>query len=457
MRLVLWEPGGPPIPLLVGVVLLELAPAPTHGQEASPRPHNEWSAPTRVDVPYGYVPVSLAARGDRAVLMSTLPTPLRTASSDSIRRALPDHPNPSALADRPPHVIQRVGGPTMDLPGGTYGFAQPEMTISADGTLHMVWAAPPPTSSAADSERTRYTRLLYTARKDDQWTAVREIFSAPERGLRSPGEINWGDGRHSSLLLGPENALHLSVITNANHIHYLRRDAEGWSVVRTGAVNDEEVRMSVYADLAVGTEGEHLVLPFVGPAGERDRNSVFVTRSVDGGETWSTASPVHAPDARVATMPEISVDSSNQWHLAWLQSRGRGVFDGTPYFAVSPDAGTTWSEPSEIDVSSTGTSRSVVGAVHAAVGARGTVHMTFDRFGSDSDGIYHVRRTPTGWTAPHRLSTDGVDVRALEQTIGGLNRVHLAWLQVQGTPSEDRWPRPEQIEVLYLRQDGSHQ
>jgi len=438
--------------LLIGTVLLGPAPAPVHGQEASSQSYEEWSAPIRVDVPYGYVPVSLAARGDRAVLVSKLPSPLRTVSPDSIRRALPDRSDPSSLADRPPHVIQQVGGPAMNMPDGTYALAQPEMAISADGTLHMVWAAPPPDSSATAPKHNRYTRLLHARHEKDEWSPVKEIFRVS--GARASGEINWGDGRHSSLILGPGNALHLSVITNGTHIHYLHRDAEGWGAVRTGAVDDEEVRMSVYADLAVGAEGEHLVIPFVGPAGERDRNSVFVTRSTDGGETWSTASSIRSPDTQMATMPEIAVDSSNQWHLVWLQS-GRGrVFNGTPRYAVSQDAGATWSEPSELDGFSIGASRSVIGGLHAAVGARGTVHMTFDRFGSDTDGVYHIRRTPAGWTAPHRFSSNGFDVRALEQTVGGMSRIHLAWLQVQGHLPQDQWPRPDQIEVLYLRQVG---
>jgi hypothetical protein len=340
------------------------------------------------------------------------------------------------------------------MPDGTYAFAQPEMAISADGTLHMVWAAPPPDSSATTPRHTRYTRLLHAHHEEGVWAPVKEIFRVPKRGTRSSGEINWGNGRHSSLVLGPGNTVHLSVITNGNHIQYLRRDAEGWSAVRTGAVDDEAVRMSVYADLAVGGEGKHVVLPFVGPAGERDRNSVFVTRSTDGGGTWSPASPVHSPDARIATMPEISVAPSTQWHLVWLQSTKGGVFNGTPRHTVSQDAGSTWSAPSEVDVSSIGASRSVIGDLHAAVGARGTVHMTFDRFGSDTDGVYHLRRGPTGWTAPRRLSPDGFDVRALEQTVGSMNRIHLVWLQVQGRLPQDQWPRPEQIEVLYLRQKG---
>lgn len=129
---------------------------------------------------------------------------------------------------------------------------------------------------------------------------------------------------------------------------------------------------------------------FLGRAAHR--NGIFVSRSSDGGESWSDPSAVvehrEEPGIPFEDKPMMDVDrwSDSPFHgnlyVAWTQFRAgaSGI-----RFARSTDGGRSWSEPVEIS-DRTGSPQDTVGAAEGtdvAVGPGGTVYVVW----SDSTGL----------------------------------------------------------------------
>lgn len=87
----------------------------------------------------------------------------------------------------------------------------------------------------------------------------------------------------------------------------------------------------------------HIYICFA--AGSPSDKEVYVTKSVDGGITWSTPVQVNDVTTNMQRMVEMHIDAEDNIHVAWLDARN-SVWD--IYYSVSTDGGVTFSDDVKI-------------------------------------------------------------------------------------------------------------
>jgi hypothetical protein len=83
----------------------------------------------------------------------------------------------------------------------------------------------------------------------------------------------------------------------------------------------------------------HIYICFA--AGSSSNKEVYVTKSIDGGSTWSTPVRVNDVTTNMQRMVEMHIDAEDNIHVAWLDARNN-VWD--IYYSFSSDGGVTFSE-----------------------------------------------------------------------------------------------------------------
>ncbi len=75
--------------------------------------------------------------------------------------------------------------------------------------------------------------------------------------------------------------------------------------------------------------------------GSQSDKDIFVTRSEDGGFTWSTPVQVNDVSTNMQRMVELHIDDDDNLHVAWLDARHD---EWNYYYSCSNDSGTTFSQ-----------------------------------------------------------------------------------------------------------------
>lgn len=211
-----------------------------------------------------------------------------------------------------PAVLLRSPGAAIPLPAGKFTFARPRVAIGRDGTIHLVWAEFPSVRRTLAQWSEPATSLWYARRRGSRW-------SAPERVLHGT-IIDWSADQ-GALVSGASGGVDILVpITRSPgvlQLVYLRRTHKGWreTVLHGGAA---------YATMAA-TGRQGLIAAFVAADTTliHDVNSLFVTRSADGGLHWSVPVVTGRVAGSLAHAPRFVV-SGDTVHLLWIQRGARG-------------------------------------------------------------------------------------------------------------------------------------
>lgn len=177
-----------------------------------------------------------------------------------------------------------------------------------------------------------------------------------------------------------------------------------------------------FPSLVTDPSGKNLILVWTRTMNEP--GSIVLTRSSDGGRTWSLPVPVdHAPETALRLIPSVAVDTVGTVAVAWLDDRhadGANCLD--LYVALSHDGGRTFSPGARV------TREPACPSVEANL-VRGDNGEAFSvtarwRFGGDYLGLTavepgHFRVVwPDGRTGPFQIWTASV-----------------RWVDGEGTPS----------------------
>ena len=120
---------------------------------------------------------------------------------------------------------------------------------------------------------------------------------------------------------------------------------------------------------------------------------VVVSRSDDGGRTWSAPARVNDDGTGDQWMPSVAVDPEGVVHVAWLDGR-TGAWN--VYYAVSMDRGDTWGANERVTTSSTPVSFASPGDKLAlAADANGTAYVAWTDGRSGSLHIYFAVSRPS--------------------------------------------------------------
>lgn len=120
--------------------------------------------------------------------------------------------------------------------------------------------------------------------------------------------------------------------------------------------------ISPFGEIALDTDGKGRWICIVGQCpgtltDEEEEKDLYVFRSDDNGETWTSEELLHpefATDDRSDRFPKLATDRNGNWVVVWLtQHEGNqpGKYNGTriAYVSRSGDNGATWSTPSRLN------------------------------------------------------------------------------------------------------------
>jgi len=171
---------------------------------------------------------------------------------------------------------------------------------------------------------------------------------------------------------------------------------------------------------------------------------IFVSRSTDAGVTWSPQAPLNTnsdTDFGDDLRPALSTDNAGKWLAVWYSNHDLGGISGTDFdifYAISTDAGLTWTAPALLNSNATTDSGDDEIPKVATDGANQWVVVwnSNENLGGITGGDYDVfvARSSNGgasWTAPALLNSNGTvdgedDVRT-ELISDGLGNWVVAW------------------------------
>jgi hypothetical protein len=214
----------------------------------------------------------------------------------------------------------------------------PRAALDSSGTAHVVWAS---SDSAVDEIPPSAPSIWYARFDGRRWTE-------PER-LATGHRYYWSSATVSPLIVRGRT-LHFVVSTSGEGLTYFHATGGRWMAQHVGI----PIVYNGYPALAVLGSGK-LVLLAQGPQ-RRGRegwseSGVFISRSDDGGLTWTTPALISSGDAEPAYDFQL-LESHGRLYALWFQqtdSLGRPALapnlsnsPGRIYVAESADAGATW-------------------------------------------------------------------------------------------------------------------
>ncbi|HET7551320.1 MAG TPA: sialidase family protein [Gemmatimonadaceae bacterium] len=331
--------------------------------------------------------------------------------------------NPLSAWEIAPH-----GGRSLGRPPGTFRFAYPRALVDARDRLHLLWGEPAGEARPIRGSEWRDEELvsIWTSvyESNDGWSAPRPLFEG--RDLR----LSW----HNMLAPVHSQAQRSSAVLA---VPIDPHGAEGHGMVLVSFNASDNLFASVVhttSQVAYSSAvscGARAFLGFIAPAPVqrfgRDRNSVFVQSSGDGGLTWSPAVLVSRSGGAAAFEVKALIGPDGTVHLVWQQEhRGRIVFR----HVVSRDGGESWSLPDDLAAPPS--------AYHfqAAVGKCGTLHLVWEHRDWPADLSHIDHATWCGhWSAiTHSFTTLTVNMPVLHLAHDG--RLLLAFQGKLATSDE---------------------
>jgi hypothetical protein len=295
-----------------------------------------------------------------------------------------------------------------------------QLLADADGWLHAMWVQR--VSGDSSVEAIHYSR----------WDGIG--WSQPKDVLLSP---DGKDTAQPSVSLSPDDKI-MAVWTNGipGSVYFSQADlarASNGSEWSSPIVLPMPVPAASAPEIDVGQDGKIYVV-YVVPLNEG--RGVYLTRSDDGGESWSDPQQVFdgvAAGWAMVDKPQIAVDNAGVVHLMWLRaSSPPGSEPQSLYYSRSVDGGASWSEFSQVTQSPSGWSDLLSSGELA-------VH----RFWlADYNDLWHQASNDGGanWGQPQRVSSSGEALPLAASVFDGAGRPWL--LQAAASRTETGELRP---------------
>jgi hypothetical protein len=281
-----------------------------------------------------------------------------------------------------------VNGAPLPPPPGHHVFMLPRLAKLTESTLLMIWGEPD--SIPAD-------RRLPT------WTPVAKLWAAAwsRRGwseahlLLSDAAIAWTAEAVTGPITSNDGDVLLAV-PRRKGLQYLQYHEGEWrSVLIPLALS------AVYASVSIDPASKDVLIAYIAaaPNSTRDANSVLLTRSHDGGASWSAPTLV----SRSGNTPAFEVNLLRGPHgmlqLAWMQDQTGDMVPEVIRRVESTDGGHTWQSPSDLRLPPG--SR----ALSATMDACGSLHVIYQDWkgGGTTGHLDYARFTTHGWSRIQHL------------------------------------------------------
>lgn len=320
----------------------------------------------------------------------------------------------------------RFDGERFSGPEEGFWYAYPHAAVDDWGTLHVVWAEPdtelPRTPTALQSELPELRSLWYATLRAGRWGRAVRIYQG--RGLE------WDETRPSRLLVDGRNGLHVafgSLDSLGYHLIHLNAPSAPARRWRSTAV--PSATGASYLDLAVGSDSNVAIVFVTGAALPRPRtNALALTRSNDGGATWTQPAVISRPEEEGAIEPHAFFDGSSMLRVEWVQQASGSFVGGNVRHAVISGmerrSTTQLALPSDVMTSHS----------QAAVDACGTLHVFTVAYPQGRAELLYARLAADGWT-PWARPFDVPGGHASIAASGAL--IHVVWHGGTRLPSAD--------------------
>ncbi|HET7188537.1 MAG TPA: hypothetical protein VFI52_10295 [Gemmatimonadaceae bacterium] len=315
----------------------------------------------------------------------------------------------------PPRLrVVRSDGAPIEGPRGDFWFAYPRAVVDASGTLHVLWAEPdlplPTDPRRLDGQVPTLHSVWYATLRSGSW-------SRPARVYRNPS-LGWDEISTSRLVRDSENGLHLAFsVSDTTSVIYL--SAPSAPERRWRSIRIRQQSSAGYLDLATGS-GQQVAIVFTAGVAlpEQRVNVAFLTRSHDGGRTWSEATQVSGPAEEPAIEPHVFIDRLSAVRLVWVQQATSTFVGGKLWHVTLADSGRRSARALALPLNMM-TSHS-----EAILDGCDTVHLFTVAYPEGGAELRYTRTTSNGWTPwmrPFEQPGGRVSIEASE------DMVHLVW------------------------------
>jgi len=284
----------------------------------------------------------------------------------------------------------------------------PEIVCDPDGHEHVFW------SQTIGGQRGGLDRAIYYAKLDDTgWTQPIRLLSTPENRAVQPYVTNDNSGRLISVWSSDQTGSVYSSVASAGSA----QNAFNWSSpVLLPALQPAASSPQVWVDKS----GKIFVVYAITLNEDR---GIYLTRSDDGGKTWTSPKRLFNAVAYkwyMVDQPKLVQTSDGIFHLIFLRySIPGGIGAIALYYARSDDGGETWSQPQPV------IEDPLEWGMILASDER-TVHRFWSGTGKNS-GIWHEFSIDSGqtWSLPDNLSKIGENLGPTEIISDKQGRLHL--------------------------------
>ena len=221
----------------------------------------------------------------------------------------------------------------------------PDIAVDNLGNVHLVWCESVPQEIGGHKEY-----IYYTKWDGETWTRPNDIVGISADINRNAIAADTAGNLH--LLFGGSTINPLS-------IYYKRAPIEAaWSAASWSDPQPISASGSYMSDIAIDSHGViHVIYDHAVESAEAQPGSspeicvgcadIFYQRSTDGGRTWSYPSSL-SDSPTGSSRPQLEIDGADHIHVVWDEGWDRLTGQGEPIssvYTVSLDGGNSWSEP----------------------------------------------------------------------------------------------------------------
>lgn len=252
----------------------------------------------------------------------------------------------------------------------------PQVLIDRDGTNHLIWAESPRDSLVSVGQaRDEQQKSVWSSerRRRAAWTRPHVILSARSVLWLDAALLRTRDGRTLFVVVSAQG-----VVNEPPGLFVLRWTDNTWTAHRI-----DGTRGAIHPSLAEDDRGR-LHLGFIMPVYDTipDANSVFYSRSMNSGATWTMPQLISRSGTRYASEVSLVASRTGGLHLIWAQNLTGGPVPQVIRHVGSFDGGVTWSAPRDLRVNPGFTS------LRAVSDSCGRVHVVFQDWNDGPDRVH---------------------------------------------------------------------
>lgn len=337
-----------------------------------------------------------------------------------------------SLADLVGPPVDSVWEPPVVVSEADTQIASPVLIADATNRLHAFWTQPISEAEVPFGPQT--TAIQYSQWDQGRWSRPEGVLKSPVGKSDQPAAVEDGAGRLLAVWSGGNfGEIFFSLAATAN-----APLPSEWITPKQLSANE-----TAASDPAIAVDAEGTIyVVYTIPSG--DGRGIYLTKSLDNGDTWSEPSLVFdavAAGWEMVAEPRLAVMGSGQLYMLWLnRPLPSSIGVDSLYYANSTDGGSIWSEAQLISSDTQAVAPILWHEIISSAG--GILHHVWQEWSNERLIIWHRQSIDGGgtWTEAdivNTLSTINVPTTLTADEAGQLHLLYVD--QGSGTFSIRHW------------------